>query len=79
MPIRATPGSLLPFLNGMVGMTLAIGAIRHVQQEYNLQGATTFLAVISALAIIALWWCRPSPSRPRRRPSRWHRRWCLGC
>jgi Ca2+:H+ antiporter len=49
-----TPGSLLPFLNGMVGMTLAIGAIRHVQQEYNLQGATTFLAVISALAIIAL-------------------------
>lgn len=45
---------LMIVLNGMVGMTLAIGAIRHVQQEYNLQGATAFLAVISALAIIAL-------------------------
>jgi len=45
---------LMIVLNGMVGMTLAIGAIRHVQQDYNLQGATAFLAVISALAIIAL-------------------------
>jgi Ca2+:H+ antiporter len=45
---------LMIVLNGMIGLTLAIGAIRHVQQEYNLQGATAFLAVISALAIIAL-------------------------
>jgi Ca2+:H+ antiporter len=45
---------LMIVLNGMVGMTLAIGAIRHVQQDYNLQGAAAFLAVISPLAIIAL-------------------------
>jgi Ca2+:H+ antiporter len=45
---------LMIVLNGMIGLTLAIGAVRHVQQEYNLQGATAFLAVISALAIIAL-------------------------
>ncbi len=45
---------LMIVLNGMVGLTLAIGAWRHVQQEYNLQGAIAFLAVISPLAIIAL-------------------------
>ena len=45
---------LMIVLNGMIGLTLAIGAVRHVQQEYNLQGATAFLAVISALAIVAL-------------------------
>ena len=45
---------LMIVLNGMAGLTLAIGALRHLQQEYNLEGATAFLAVISSLAIIAL-------------------------
>ncbi len=45
---------LMIVLNGMVGLALAVGALRHLQQEYNLQGAIAFLAVISPLAIIAL-------------------------
>jgi Ca2+:H+ antiporter len=45
---------LMIVLNGMVGLALAIGALRHVQQHYNLQGAVAFLAVLSPLAIIAL-------------------------
>ena len=70
---------LMIVLNGMVGMTLAIGAIRHVQQEYNLQGAAAFLAVISALAIIALVVADLLPVDSKRRRSRRRRRWFRAC
>src|SRR5680860_302203 len=45
---------LMIVMNGMVGTVLAIGGLRHVEQEYNLQGAMAYLAVITPLAIIAL-------------------------
>jgi len=45
---------LMIVLNGMVGLALMVGALRHSQQQYNLQGAVAFLAVLSTLAIIAL-------------------------
>jgi Ca2+:H+ antiporter len=45
---------LMIVLNGMVGFSIALGALRHHQQQYNLQGAVAFLAVISCLAVIAL-------------------------
>jgi Ca2+:H+ antiporter len=45
---------LMITLNGMVGLTLTVGALRFGQQQYNLQGAVAFLAVLSPLAIIAL-------------------------
>jgi len=45
---------LMIVLNGIVGITLVIGALRHGQQRYNLQGAVAFLAVIMPLAVIAL-------------------------
>ncbi len=45
---------LMIVLNGIVGVTLVIGALRHGQQYYNLQGAVVFLAVIMPLAVIAL-------------------------
>ena len=41
-------------LNGMVGLNLLLGGIRHHEQEYNLQGANAFLAVILPLAVICL-------------------------
>lgn len=41
-------------LNGTVGLTLLIGGLRYKEQEYNLQGATSFLAVILPLAVIGL-------------------------
>lgn len=41
-------------LNGMVGLTLILGALKYHEQEYNLQGASSFLAVILPLAVIGL-------------------------
>ena len=45
---------LMIVLNGMVGTVLVVGGLRHVRQHYNLEGATTFLAVLTPLAIVAL-------------------------
>jgi len=41
-------------LNGMVGLTLLIGGLKYKEQDYNLQGANAFLAVIIPLAVIGL-------------------------
>jgi len=41
-------------LNGLVGLTLLIGGLRYREQDYNLQGASAFLAVILPLAVIGL-------------------------
>ncbi len=41
-------------LNGMVGFSLLIGAWRHREQYYNLQGANTYLCVIIPLAVLSL-------------------------
>jgi len=41
-------------LNGLVGLSLLLGGLRHVEQDYNLQGANAFLAVIVPLSVIAL-------------------------
>lgn len=45
---------LMIVLNGMVGLSVMVGAWRHRQQQYSLQGAVAFLAVISCLAVISL-------------------------
>ncbi len=41
-------------LNGMVGVSLLIGGLRHHEQAYNLQGARAFLSVLITLATISL-------------------------
>jgi Ca2+:H+ antiporter len=38
----------------MVGLTLLIGGLKYHEQEYSLQGASSFLAVILPLAVIGL-------------------------
>ena len=45
---------LMIVLNGVVGLGLLIGGLRHHQQRYNLQGASAFLSVIIPLTTIAL-------------------------
>jgi Ca2+:H+ antiporter len=45
---------LMIILNGVVGLALLLGGIRHHEQEYNLQGAAAFLALIVPLSVIAL-------------------------
>jgi len=41
-------------LNGMVGLSLLVGAWRHREQSYNLQGANAYLGVIIPLAVLSL-------------------------
>ncbi|MFS4437067.1 calcium:proton antiporter [Paracoccaceae bacterium GXU_MW_L88] len=45
---------LMIVLNGLVGLSLLLGAARHVEQQYNFQGARAFLSVILPLAVFAL-------------------------
>ena len=45
---------LMVVLNGVVGIGLLIGGLRHHQQTYNLQGASAYLALILPLTMIAL-------------------------
>jgi Ca2+:H+ antiporter len=54
LPRDTVMAVLMIVLNGMVGLSILVGALRHVQQQYNLQGAIVFLAVISSLAVISL-------------------------
>src|SRR4051812_14338742 len=41
-------------LNGLVGLCLVAGGLRHHEQAYNLQGANAFLAVIVPLSVLGL-------------------------
>ncbi len=41
-------------LNGMVGISILCGGLRHREQHYNLQGANAFLGVIIPLAVFSL-------------------------
>ncbi len=41
-------------MNGMVGVTLLLGALRYGEQTYNLQGANAYLGVIMPLAVLSL-------------------------
>src|SRR3569623_919617 len=45
---------LMIVLNVMVGVSVIAGALRHRQQQYSLQGAVAFLAVITTLGVISL-------------------------
>lgn len=45
---------LMIVLNGMVGTVLAVGGLRYFEQQYSLQGALAYLAVITPLAFLAL-------------------------
>ncbi len=45
---------LMIVLNGVVGLGLLVGGLRHHQQRYNLQGASAFVSVIIPLTTIAL-------------------------
>ncbi len=45
---------IMILLNGMVGLSLLFGAWRHREQEYNLQGANTYLGVIIPLTVLVL-------------------------
>jgi Ca2+:H+ antiporter len=47
-------GVIMIMMNGMVGLCLLWGGLRHVQQEYNLEGARAYLAVLIPLSAIAL-------------------------
>jgi Ca2+:H+ antiporter len=41
-------------LNGLVGLSLLLGGLRHREQRYNLQGTSSYLNAIMALAVLGL-------------------------
>src|ERR1700746_2687992 len=41
-------------LNGLVGLSLLLGGLRHREQYYNLQGVNSYLNVIMTLAVLGL-------------------------
>ncbi len=45
---------LMIALNGLIGLSLLLGGLRHREQQYNLQGAGAYLNTIMALAILSL-------------------------
>ena len=47
-------GVVMIVLNGMVGLSLLLGGLRHHEQEYNLQGANSFLSLIVPLTVLGL-------------------------
>ena len=55
---------LMIVLNGMVGITLIVGALRHREQTYNLKGASAYLTVIIPLAGLGIILPRYTTSAP---------------
>ena len=55
---------LMIVLNGMVGITLLLGSLRHHEQSYNLKGASAYLAVIIPLAGLGIILPRYTTSAP---------------
>src|SRR5271155_2360101 len=47
-------GVVMIVLNGMVGLSLLLGGLRHHEQEYNLRGANSFLSLIGPLTVLGL-------------------------
>lgn len=43
-------------LNGIIGVALLVGGVRHHEQTYNLRGAKTYLSLLIPLATLALIW-----------------------
>src|SRR5205814_826546 len=41
-------------LNGLIGLSLLLGGLRHNEQHYNLQGASAYLNTIMALGVLGL-------------------------
>src|SRR5277367_2397593 len=47
-------GITMIVLNGMIGIALLLGGLRHHEQDYNLQGANAFLSLIVPLTVLGL-------------------------
>jgi Ca2+:H+ antiporter len=45
---------VMVLLNGVVGLSLLVGAVRHGEQQFQLQGTSSALAVLGALACVAM-------------------------
>lgn len=41
-------------MNGMIGLSLLVGGLKHHEQKYNLQGATAYLALILPFTVLSL-------------------------
>jgi len=51
-------------LNGLVGLSLIVGGLKHKMQEYNLQGANAYLTILMPFALLGLVLPRFTESAP---------------
>ena len=51
-------------LNGLIGLALLLGGLRHHEQSYQLQGARAYITVLLPLSVIALVLPRFTTSTP---------------
>ncbi|MGE9289433.1 MAG: calcium:proton antiporter [Puniceicoccales bacterium] len=56
-------------LNGMLGVTLLLGGLRHHEQAYNIRGTRSYMGVLVALGILCLILPRFTTSAPGGEPS----------
>src|SRR6201996_3996703 len=47
-------GVVMIVLNGMIGVALLLGGLRHREQDYNLRGANSFLSLIVSLTVLGM-------------------------
>src|ERR1700733_772483 len=47
-------GVVMIVLNGMIGLSLLLGGLRHREQDYNLRGANSFLSLIVSLTVLGM-------------------------
>jgi Ca2+:H+ antiporter len=47
-------GVVMIVLNGMIGVSLLLGGLRHHEQDYNLRGANSFLSLIVSLTVLGM-------------------------
>ena len=55
---------LMIVLNGMLGLTLLLGGLKHHEQDYNLRGASAYLGVLIPLAAMCIVMPRFTDSTP---------------
>ena len=60
---------LMIVLNGVVGLSLLVGGIRHFEQSYNLRGANAYLGLLIPLSLLGLVLPRLTDSAPGGRVS----------
>ncbi len=54
LPRDTVFAAIMIILNGIVGLCLLVGGVRHLEQRFTLRGASAALSVLAAMAILSM-------------------------